>query len=203
MKKRNLLIALVMSIVMLFTACGSEPSPFVGTWKGTCDYTDYWITEMVAGDPDLEKYLDFEKLELVFVFEFTEDEVSLSLDEASTQQFIENVEAGMIKTMDAYMADASAQNDVTPEDVYAANNTTREAFMQEMIDSLHIDSMINAVAEALELSGEYDYDEEKITIFYEDNTYEEIEYEFKGDDLVITLSDATYDYEINCVKEAE
>lgn len=204
MKKRNLLLALVMSLVMLFTACGGEKAnSFVGKWVGTLDLTDYIVQEMVAEDATMEQYAKFENLTFTFVFEFAENEVSLHLDEASTQQFIANAEAGVTSMVDAMVADLAADNNVTAEDIYAGMNVTRESFIQSSIDSMDIDAIVSAMAESLVLSGSYETDDETITVIYEDNTYEEMKYTLDGDKLAITVSDGTNDFVINCTKEVK
>lgn len=201
MKKRNLILAMVMAVTMLFTACGSEePNPFVGKWTGTMDLTDYIVEEMVAEDETMKEYAKFENLTFTLVFEFTEDEVSLHMDEASTQQFVTNAETGITNMMDAMVADMATENSMTAEDIYAGMGVTREEFLQSTIDSMQLDAMISAMAESFELKGTYEADEEMITVYYEDNTYEEMKYVFEGDNLTITVSDGTDDFVIQCTK---
>lgn len=202
MKKRNLLLALMMAFVMLCTACGTEEktNPFVGKWNGTVDYTDYFVQSMVAENASLKEYAKFENLTLNYVFEFTEDTVSLSLDEASTKQFITNVETGVANMVDAMAADLAAENDVTAEDIYAGMAVTRDAYVQSVIDSMKIDAMLSTMSEALKLSGSYEYDEETITVSYKDNTYEGMKYAFDKGDLTITVSDGTNEFTIYCEK---
>lgn len=201
MKKRNLLVALAMTLVMLFTACGTtESNPLVGKWTGTLDLTDYIVQTMVAEDASVEKYAQFSDLTFTFVFEFTEDEVSLHVDEASTTAFITNVKAGVADMIDAMVSDVAAENDVNVEDIYAGMGVTRDSYVQSVVDGMNLDVMIGSMAEALELSGTYEADGETILVVYEDNTYEEMTYAFEGDNLVITLSDGTNSYTISCTK---
>ena len=201
MKKRNLLVALVMAAVMLLSACGTEKAnPFVGKWTGTLDLTDYIVEEMVAEDESMKEFAKFENLTFTLVFEFTEEEVSLHMDEASTQQFITNVETGVTNMLDARVTDMAAEYSMTAEDIYAGMGVTREAFIQSTIDSMHLDAMISGMAESLELKGTYESDEEKIIVYYEDNTYEEMKYVFEGDNLTITVSDGTDNFAIKCTK---
>lgn len=201
MKKRNLILALVMAVTMLFTACGSEePNPFVGKWTGTIDLTDYIVEEMVAEDESMKEFAKFENLNFTLVFEFTEEEISLHVDEASAQQFVANVETGVTNMMDAMVADMAAEYSMTAEDIYAGMGVTREAFIQSTIDSMHLDSLVSGMAESLELKGTYDYDKEKIVVYYEDDTYEEMKYTKGAEDLTITVSDGSNQFVINCQK---
>lgn len=202
MKKRNFVLVLVMVAAMLLLACGKteEPNPFVGKWSGTMDLTDQIVKEMLAQDESLKEYAQLENLTFTLEFEFTEDEVSLHLNDASAQQFISNAETGFTDMIDAMVADMAAENSMTEEDIYAGMGVTREDFIQSTIDSMHLDEMISATTEALELNGTYASDNEKIIVFYEDNTYEEMKYSFEGDVLVITVSDGTNSFEIECTK---
>lgn len=200
MKKRNWFLALVMAITMLFTACGSE-NPFVGKWTGTLDLTDYIIEQMVAEDESIKEFAKFENLNFTLVFEFTEDEVSLHMDEASTQQFVANVEAGVTNMLDTMVANMAAEYSMTTEDIYAGMGVTREAFVQSTIETMQLDALVSGMAESLELKGTYDSDDEKIVVYYEDNTYEEMKYVFDGEKLKITVSDGTNDFVIECNKE--
>lgn len=204
MKKRNLFVALVMSLVMLFTACGSsETNSFVGKWIGTIDLTSYIVDVMVEEDATLEEYAKFEDLTFTFVFEFTEDEVSLHLDETSTQQFVSNVETGITNMVDRMVVDMADEYSVTAEDIYVANGGTREEFIESMLESMQLDAMINVMAEALELNGTYEAGKDNIIVYYEDNTYEEMQYKMNGDKLIITVTDGTDSFVIECTKEAE
>ena len=202
MKKRSLLFVLTMIVAMLFTACGEEekPNPFLGKWSGNMDLTNSIVKEMVAQNESLNEYAKFDKLMLTLEFEFAEEEVSLQMNDASAQQFISNAEAGITDMVDAVVADEAAEYSVTVEDVYAGMNVTREDYIQSVIDSMHLEQMINAMIEAFELNGTYESDDEKIIVFYEDNTYEEMKYSFDGDKLFITVSDGTNEYVIECTK---
>lgn len=204
MKKRNLLLALVMIIVMFITACGdTKPNPFVGIWTGTLDLTEHIVKEMVAEDAELEKYAKFENLTVTFAFKFTENQVSLHVDETSTQQFIKNAETGVINMIDAMVADLATENNKTEEEIYAGMNVTRDAFIESTIASMELDAMVNTMAASLELSGSYQSDDKTLTVIYDDNTYEEMKYAFEGDKLLITVSDGTNNFVISCKKQAE
>lgn len=202
MKKRNLLVALVMAVVMLFTGCGSEVTAdnFVGKWKGTLDFSDYFTKVMVAENADLEKYAKFEGLTLTMVFEFTEDEVSLRLDEASTQEFIANAQDGVVKMIDAMAEAEAASIDVTVDDIFAGMNTTRDAYVQSVMSSMKLDVMVSEMAKALELNGKFYVDGDVLVVTYEDDTFEKMKYNFGKEDLTITVSDGTNEFPIHCQK---
>ena len=202
MKKRSLLLILTMVVTMLFSACGEEekPNPFLGKWSGNMDLTDHIVEEIIAQDQSLKEYAEFENLMLTLEFEFSEEEVALHINAASAQQFISNIEAGVTDMIDAMVADTATEYSMTAEDVYAGMGVTRENFIQSTIDTMHLEQMINAITEALALNGKYQSDDEKIIVFYEDNTYEEMKYSFEGDKLFITALDGTDEFVIECTK---
>jgi hypothetical protein len=202
MKKRSLLLILTMVVTMLFSACGEEekPNPFLGKWSGNMDLTDHIVEEIIAQDQSLKEYAEFENLMLTLEFEFSEEEVALHINDASAQQFISNIEAGVTDMIDAMVADTATEYSMTAEDVYAGMGVTRENFIQSTIDTMHLEQMINAITEALALNGKYQSDDEKIIVFYEDNTYEEMKYSFEGDKLFITASDGADEFVIECTK---
>ena len=202
MKKRSLFLILTMVVTMLFSACGEEekPNPFLGKWSGNMDLTDHIVEEIIAQDQSLKEYAEFENLMLTLEFEFSEEEVALHINDASAQQFISNIEADVTDMIDAMVADTATEYSMTAEDVYAGMGVTRENFIQSTIDTMHLEQMINAISEALALNGKYQSDDEKIIVFYEDNTYEEMKYSFDGDKLFITVSDGTNEYVIECTK---
>lgn len=202
MKKRNLLVALVMAMIMLFTGCGSSVTPdnFVGKWTGTIDFSEHFENLMVAQNENLKDYANFENLTFTIIFEFTKDTVSLSLDEASTQQFITNAETGIVSMIDAMAKDEAASIDVTVEDIFAGMGTTRDDYIQTVMSSMQFDAMISEMAKALELSGSYQIDGDVLIVTYEDGTYEKMKYNFGKEDLTITISDGTNEFPILCQK---
>lgn len=202
MKKCKLLVALIMSCAMLLSACGGDAGKLVGKWNATLDLTDYIVQEMVAQDPSLEAYAKFENLSFAFQFEFTKDVVTLTVDEASAQQFITNAEAGIVKMIDAMVADMAEEANVTAEDVYAGMKVTRDVFIEATMNSLRLEDMVKELVEGLTLSGTYIAEGDTITVIYEDNTYEEMKFAFGKEDLTITVSDGANNFVFVC-KEAK
>ena len=201
MKKRNLFVALLMVIVMLISGCGTgTENKFIGTWTGTLDMTDYIVQSMVEQDANLEKYAQFENLNFTLVFEFTEENISLHLEESSTEEYIKNISAGVEHMVDAMVAELATANDMTTEDIYAGMGVTRDAYIQSVIASMKLETAVSDMAEALALKGTYKYDGEKIVVIYEDDTYEEMKYSFKGEMLVITVSNGNAEHSIKCEK---
>ena len=202
MKKRNRIITLIMVVLLVFTACGANGSAnsLVGKWTGQLDLTNQIVQNMVATNASIEKYAKFENLQFTFVFEFTEEEVSVSIDEASTQQFVANIKTGVADTVDAMVAGVAAENNLTVDAVYSGMGVTRDAYVQSLIEEMELEAMVQSIVASLELKGAYEADGETILIVYEDNTYEEMKYVLGIEDLTITVSDGTNQYQIPCTK---
>ena len=204
MKKRNIFVSLLLTLTLMLTACG-EPSPFIGTWRGTCDLTDVIIGESnLVADEEWEQYVEHvEGLEFVITFEFTEDKMAMSVDEASVDTFMKNFENSMKNIMEAYMIDEFSAYGISYEEYLEEVGMSSDAFLQSMLDEMNMSAqmkpMMESMAEALNLNGSYMYDEEKITIVYEDNTYEEMLYVFDGENLTITFVDEEgTEFDIEC-----
>lgn len=204
MKKRNIFVSLLLTLTLMLTACG-EPSPFIGTWRGTCDLTDVIIGESnLVADEEWEQYVEHvEGLEFVITFEFTEDKMAMSVDEASVDTFMKNFENSMKNMMEAYMIDEFSAYGISYEEYLEEVGMSSDAFLQSMLDEMNMSAqmkpMMESMAEALNLNGSYMYDEEKITIVYEDNTYEEMLYVFDGENLTITFVDEEgTEFDIEC-----
>ncbi len=209
MKKRNVFLALVLSLVMMLTACGNS-NPFVGTWRGTWDFTDALVEEMTASDPSMEQYLDFKDLTIELVFEFTEDgEMSMQVDEDSLDVFVENMEDGIYNMMDAMFEDQLSGYGYTNDEIAAMMGyESYDAMIKALIDEMDMQgSLVDPLMESLDVEGKYEYDEEEgvITFIYddEDTSDEEFEYEFDDDTLILNIEVDGYDMEIECEKENE
>ena len=199
-KNRNIAAGILLSLCLLVTACGSS-NPFTGTWKGSCDFTSLMVEYMVADNPSLEEYVNFEALELDIYFEFDEDHITLSVDEGSMETFAENLKNGVIAMKDAMIEDYAKENEIDTEDVYVMMQMDRETYMNETIESMGIDEMVKGLAETFEVSGTYKYDDEVIYILHEDYTYDEMKYVFKGKTLTITISDGEEGYDFLCERQ--
>lgn len=191
MRKRNLLVSLVLVFTLILTACGQD-NPFIGSWRGTCDLTDFIVGSVVGDDETLRQYMEgVDGLEFVINFEFEENTMLMSVDEASGEAFIANLETSMKNMMEAVLVDGLSEYGISYEEYVAESGMDAEQLLDSMLDEMELmsqmDSMVDSMIEALELSGSYMFDEGKLTIVYDDGTYEEMMYEFDGDTLTITV----------------
>lgn len=204
MKKRSLFASLLLVFALMLTACGQE-NPFPGTWKGTCDFSDYIVEGVVGDDETMAEYVDFDGLEITLNFEFTENEFAMSVDEASLRTFSENFEAGMIKMMEnIFIAELEAAG-MSYEEYVAESGMDSETLMKSLLDEMDMTTVMNELTNGLktdlELSGTYTFDGEVLTVIYEDNTYEEMTYVFEGETLTITMSDEEISFPFVCEKQ--
>lgn len=205
MKKRKLLVALVMMVAMLITGCEKEEkvepvNPLLGKWSGTLDYTESFTNVMVAENENIEKFIRFENLTFSFVFEFSEEKVSLYVDKTSATQFVANAEVGIANMIDAMAAEEASKNGITVDDVFEGMGVSRDAYVADTLKNMNLEVMVNALVEALELQGAYEADEKNIVVVYDDKTYEAMEYDLKGNELTICISDGSNEFPIKCTK---
>lgn len=205
MKKRNIFVSLLLAITLMITACGQE-NPFVGSWKGSCDLTDLIIEYVVGENEEIRPYLEgIDDLAFVIQFEFTEDELAMSVNKSSIDTFLTHLEDGLLQMMEELLVDELEKYGISYEEYLLESGMSNEELLYSMLDEMNVseqmETMMYSMAEALELSGNYMYDEEKITVIYEDGTIEEMDYTFDGTDMIITFVDeAGTEYPIICEK---
>ncbi len=209
MKKRNILLSLLFMLTMIISACGGDATSFEGQWKGTLDVTQQFEDGIKVNYPELEEYVDLESLVFVIDVTFDNGEMSMSVDQGSIDAFMANFESGMQKLgTDMLLAFLETQ-DMTLEEVVAESGMDEDAYLESKFKEMKIDQMAEAMQEVTNASMEmlskikvsYTFDEEFITLHYEDNTYEEIQYVLDGDELTLTVSAESFSLKIECEKQ--
>ena len=210
MKKRNLLLMLGLCLVMSLTACNSESSSkdddddkdkqeetLEGKWEAEWDMTDMLIEEMGS---EMEDYADcFKDISLVFCFEFTEDEVTLSIDEDSIDDFGENLEDSMVRLFEAALEDMAKEADMDVDDFCDAMGYTKDQYLDMFLESMDLDAMVDElVGEVEEETAEYEVDDDVIVVTYEDDEEEEWEFELDGDELTLVVDVNGEEIEFEC-----
>lgn len=207
MRKRNVLLSLMLAVVLLLTACGGG-NPFEGKWKGTLDLTEQFEDGIKANYPDFEEYVDFEDLVLVMNVEFTEDEMSMSVEEDSIDAFFANFEAGMQEFGESAFMAYLTSIDMTLEEAVAESGMEEEEFLEQALAQMQLHEMtsgMNAITEQslaglADLTGTYTFNEEEINLRYSDESYEAIPFEFEGKKLILTFEGEEYFLRIECEK---
>ena len=232
MKKHNVFLALMVVLSMCLSACGAS-NPFEGKWVGTFDMTDLVLDVVLAedGSEEYAEYLDLKNLILKVDYTFEDGTVKIAVDEDSVSELIANLETSMYNMMDIMIRDQVIQmyqeisSDVeTLDDVAALTNgmyetgqeilddlaagqgySDYETFIKDMVASINTGEMMRNACSSLNLYGDYEYDEEAgiLTIYYEDNTYEELAYEFSGEQLMIYVEADGFHMEFVCDKVSE
>ncbi len=206
MKKRNLLVTLLLAISLLITACG-DGNPFVGTWTGKLDVTQQFVDGIVEHYPEMADYVVFDELSFVINIKFTNDEMSMSVDQTSIDTFNANFTAGMEAMGEAVLMDQLAAMDMTLEEAVAESGMDEEAYIEAKLEEMQIPEMTAAMdkitnetlAGLSKVQGSYTFDEENITIFYADETREDFAYKFDGDMLKLDIAGEGYTLHIDCV----
>jgi len=203
MKKCTLLVTLILIFALTITACGQK-NPFLGTWRGTCDLTDFIVESVSGGNEDIEEYLEFENLAFEFIYEFTENEVITSVDEASFTRFSKNFKSGFMEAVKEKMIKDLEQEGLSYDEyVYEAGMDEEELILSKLED-VDLDSWlasIHSLAEAMELNGTYMHSDDELTVLFEDGTYNKLHYNMDDKNLTIIIADGEVELSIICVKQ--
>ena len=209
MKKRCLLGLLGICLVMILTGCealgalGAKEPTLEGEWVAEWDLSDQIVEEMGSEMAVYAEY--FDDIVLVVNFEFTDDEVEMSIDEDSVDDMIEKITEGMIKLFDAFMEDMANEAGMSVDDIYTLMGYTRDQYLELFMEEIDLDTIIDGMTEDLDASGKYEYDEDDeniIIVTYEDeDEEEEWKVELDGDELTITIETDEMDIEFECERK--
>ena len=198
MKKRSLVLVLVLAMLMSLCACaGKESKSVVGTWKANYDFSEMMQESMGA---EADTYGDvFEDLSLAFCFEFTKDEVTISVDEASIDDFKDAMEDIMVKIFDISMEEMAKSAGMTVDEVYSSIGYTREEYLETFLDEMDIDSLAEELV--VEETSKYKAGKDVITVTNEDGDTEEWAYTLDGDSLTLTVDMDGEEAVLNCKRQ--
>lgn len=209
MKKRNILFAILLVMTMLVTACGSNSQSLEGKWVGSLDVTKQFEDGIKKAYPDLEQYVDFEELVFVLDIEFVDGQMSMSVQQESINAFNANFAAGMKDIAEGYWTAKLAEYDMTLEEESYESGMTEEEYLQYIYKQTQIDKMIEAMNQVTNetldklsnMEGTYTTLDTELRLWYEDDTYEAMEYSLKGDDLSIIIKGDNFSLLIECEKQ--
>ena len=209
MKRRISLLALVMAMTMLFTACGSNQT-LEGKWIGKLDVTKQFEDGIKAAHPDLAEYVDFEDLVFEIDLSFDETQMSMDVEEASIEKFNENFAEGMENIAVKYWESGLAMIDLTLEEAIAESGMTEEQYMHRIYKETGIDKMVEAMSSVTfttldklsQMKGTYTTPvNNELRLYYTEDTYESMEYKFKGKALNIVIRGDNFSLLIECEKQ--
>ena len=212
MKKRTLLFSVVLTVVLMLTACGKSPqsnSPFEGKWLGTLDVTKQFEDGIAENYPELKEFIDFEELVFLIDVTFKDGEMSMVVQQDSIDTFTANFETAMQNFGRNALEEWLETQDLTLEEVIAESGVDEESYFADRFKQMGITDMTESMNQIVNTSldglskvkGAYTFDEENIHLAFEDNTFEEMKYELNGDTLLITVVGDGFSLHIECEKE--
>lgn len=207
MKKRNLLFALLLAMVMCITACGSSNQTVDGKWAGTLDLTKQFEDGIKEAHPLIAKHIDFEDLVLKMDIAFVDGQMSIEVQQESVDAFNANFTRGMQAIAVGYWEEGLAQIDVTLEEAIYESGMTEEAYMERIYTETGIDKMIESMSsittETLDklskMKGTYTTSVvNELRLYHSEKEYESMEYGFKGKKLNISIKGDDFSLLIQC-----
>jgi hypothetical protein len=141
----------------------------------------------------------FEDLSLTFCFEFTKDEVTISVDEASIDDFKDAMEDIMVKIFDISMEEMAKSAGMTVDEVYSSIGYTREEYLETFLDEMDFDSLAEELV--VEETSKYKAGKNVITVTNEDGDTEEWAYTLDGDSLTLTVDMDGEEAVFNCKRQ--
>lgn len=201
----------------MLSAC-EAPDSLEGTWNGTYDMTDAVLDMVFAekNTEDFMEYMKLKDLTLNVKLEFHDGTIKMEADSSSVDALIVNVETAMYEMMDSMMrdmllemyqemfSDVESLDDVAQLtdglyenaqallDDLAVNRGYRDydTYIESSVKSVNMSEQIKESCKSMDIYGDYECDEDTgvLTIRYDDNTFEKMQYGFKGDKLVLNMS---------------
>lgn len=210
MKRRGILLSVLLILTMLVTGCGNSNQTLDGKWIGSLDVTKQFEDGIKEAHPDLAKYVDFEDLVFVLDIEFTEGQMSMSVQQDSIDTFNANFALGMEAIAEGYWEAGLAQTSgLTMEEAIYESGMSEEEYLEYIYKQTGIDKMLTAMTDITnttldKLSGmEGTYTtpvDNELRLYYTENEYESMEYGFKGKELNITIKGDNFSLLIECEK---
>lgn len=155
MKRIASLALVLVMIVALFAGCAAsatDQEKLVGTWKGEMDMTEALKGEL--GD-ELEGF-EMSDFKVTVVFNFTEEGTyTMSLDEASVQQAMDGLIAGMEGFMKNMMEEMAKEAGMSLEDLLAASGMSMEDMMKMVKEQLEDQDLVGEMVEDAKAEGKY------------------------------------------------
>lgn len=208
MKKRNILFALLLAMAMLLTACGGQKT-VEGKWVGSMDLTKQFEDGIKAAYPDLAEYVDFEDLVIKLDVSFVDGQMTMAVQQDSVDSFNAKFAEGMNNIAIGYWEAGLALIDMDLEEAISESGMTEEQYHKRIYKETGIDKMITSMTEVTNqtleklsgMNGMYTTPvDNELRLYYTEDTYESMEYGFKGKKLNITIKGDSFSLLIQCEK---
>ena len=209
MKKRNILFALLLAMAMLVTACGSSTKSVEGKWVGSMDLTKQFEDGIKVAYPDLAEYVDFEDLIFKLDIAFVDGQMTMAVQKDSIDAFNLNFAKGIQDMAVGYWEAGLALIGMDLEEAISESGMTEEQYLNRIYGETGIDKMITSMMDVTsktldklsDMNGTYTTPVEKeLRLYYTEDTYESMEYEFEGKKLNITIKGDSFTLLIQCEK---
>lgn len=206
MKKRNLLFALLLAMVMIVTACGSNQT-VEGKWTGTLDLTKQFEDGVKEAYPDLIEYVDFEDLVFKMDISFVDGQMEMKVQQESIDAFNTKFAEGMQLIAEGYWQASLAEIDMTLEEAISESGMTEEDYTKRIYTETGIDKMIESMSkmtnDTLEMlskmKGTYTTPvADELRLYYTEDEFESMKYDFKGKQLNISIKGDSFVLLIEC-----
>lgn len=208
MKKRNILFALLLAMAMFLTACGGQKT-VEGKWVGSMDLTKQFEDGIKAAYPDLAEYVDFEDLVIKLDVSFVDGQMTMAVQQDSVDSFNAKFAEGMYNIAIGYWEAGLALIDMDLEEAISESGMTEEQYHKRIYKETGIDKMITSMTEVTNqtieklssMNGMYTTPvDNELRLYYTEDTYESMEYGFKGKKLNITIKGDSFSLLIQCEK---
>ena len=206
MKKRNILFALLLAMAMFLTACGGQKT-VEGKWVGYMDLTKQFEDGIKAAYPDLAEYVDFEDLVIKLDVSFVDGQMTMAVQQDSVDSFNAKFAEGMYNIAIGYWEAGLALIDMDLEEAISESGMTEEQYHKRIYKETGIDKMITSMTEVTNqtleklssMNGMYTTPvDNELRLYYTEDTYESMEYGFKGKKLNITIKGDSFSLLIQC-----
>ena len=208
MKKRNILFALLLAMAMFLTACGGQKT-VEGKWVGSMDLTKQFEDGIKVAYPDLAEYVDFEDLVIKLDVSFVDGQMTMAVQQDSVDSFNAKFAEGMYNIAIGYWEAGLALIDMDLEEAISESGMTEEQYHKRIYKETGIDKMITSMTEVTNqtieklssMNGMYTTPvDNELRLYYTEDTYESMEYGFKGKKLNITIKGDSFSLLIQCEK---
>lgn len=164
--KRMIAVLLALVMVVSMVGCSSgDADKLVGTWEADVNLSST-ISEMLDSlGQDSAEYFDFSDFSVTMVITFNDDGTyAMTLDEASTQAafdgLMEDVEAGMVKMLEAQIAENGL--DMTVDELLEASGMNLDDLMAEMKTSFADEDIISDMVDESTTEGNFEAKDGKL-----------------------------------------
>lgn len=206
MKKKSIFVVLLLTMTMLVTGCGGQKT-LDGTWVGKLDVTKQFEDGIKTANPDLAEFVDFEDLIFTMDISFAEEQMEMTVTQESIDSFNANFAKGMQNMAVGYWESGLSTMDITLEEAIAESGMTEEQYLERIYKETGIDKMIASMTEVTTdtinklsgMKGTYTTPvKDELRLYYAEDTFESMEYGFKGKNLNITIKGEGFSLWIQC-----